>query len=308
MFYILVRKMAKIRITNKILTWTIAAVSIPFLFYGLLLACRAFLCDQFVTPTYSMEPTLVPGDRILVDKTIMGARIYSDFHFDKEGQELKTWRTRGTRGIERNDVVVFNFPYKDDKVKFVINYVYCKRCLALPGDSISVEGGFYKNNNFKGELGYIPAQDQLAHTPDSLFDYWVFHLPPHNGQLLWTLKDMGPLYVPRKGDIITITPREASIYKILLEWETGKKIEEDWERGYALTDGKPITHHQFAHDYYFMAGDNVMNSNDSRYWGLVPEEFIIGVATHISYHKDRDKGIMEWNKVMRRIESYSHNN
>ncbi len=57
-----------------------------------------------------------------------------------------------------------------------------------------------------------------------------------------------------------------------------------------------------------MAGDNVMNSNDSRYWGLVPEEFIIGVATHISYHKDRDKGIMEWNKVMRRIKSYSHNN
>lgn len=74
------------------------------------------------------------------------------------------------------------------------------------------------------------------------------------------------------------------------------------ERGYALADGKQITHHQFAHDYYFMAGDNVMNSNDSRYWGLVPKEFIIGVATHIFYSKDNDSESIRKERFMKKIQ------
>ena len=57
-----------------------------------------------------MLPTLLPSDRVLVDKPLAGARIYRDFHFDKEGIELKNWRTRGRRSIRRNDVAVFNYP------------------------------------------------------------------------------------------------------------------------------------------------------------------------------------------------------
>ena len=83
---------------------------------------------------------------------------------------------------------------------------------------------------------------------------------------------------------------------------TSLELNDKEERGYALTDGKPITHHQFAHDYYFMAGDNVMNSNDSRYWGLVPEEFIIGVATHIFYSKDNDSESIRKERFMKKIQ------
>ena len=83
---------------------------------------------------------------------------------------------------------------------------------------------------------------------------------------------------------------------------TSLELNDKEERGYALADGKPITHHQFANDYYFMAGDNVMNSNDSRYWGLVPKEFIIGVATHIFYSKDNDSESIRKERFMKKIQ------
>lgn len=83
---------------------------------------------------------------------------------------------------------------------------------------------------------------------------------------------------------------------------TSLELNDKEERGYALTDGKPITHHQFANDYYFMAGDNVMNSNDSRYWGLVPKEFIIGVATHIFYSKNNDSESIRKERFMKKIQ------
>ncbi len=67
-----------------------------------------------------MLPTLLPGDRVLVDKTLVGARIYRDFHFDKEGIELKSWRTRGRRSIRRNDVAVFNYPEHGGRIPWTI--------------------------------------------------------------------------------------------------------------------------------------------------------------------------------------------
>ena len=67
-----------------------------------------------------MLPTLLPGNRVLVDKTLVGARIYRDFHFDKEGIELKSWRTRGRRSIRRNDVAVFNYPEHGGRIPWTI--------------------------------------------------------------------------------------------------------------------------------------------------------------------------------------------
>jgi type IV secretory pathway protease TraF len=54
-------------------------------------------------------------------------------------------------------------------------------------------------------------------------------------------------------------------------------------------------------DYYFVRGDNVMNSGDSRYWGFVPEEFIVGVARRIAYSRDRHTDEFRWNRLWRRI-------
>lgn len=63
----------------------------------LYLVGRTFVADQFIIPTWSMAPTLVPGDRVVVNKLLMGARIYTDFDFQKGGQELKSVRMKGLR-------------------------------------------------------------------------------------------------------------------------------------------------------------------------------------------------------------------
>ena len=132
--------------------------------------CRIFFVDRFHIPSSSMMPTLQPGDEIVVNKTLIGARIYTDYHFRKEGVELQSFRTRGRRHIKHNDIVVFNRYNHHRKVRFVINDVYCKRCVALPGDTISITNGLYVNNNYMGTLGVVSEQKKLSVMPDSTVD------------------------------------------------------------------------------------------------------------------------------------------
>lgn len=252
-------------------------LSVPLL-YGLWLLLRVLLCDFFSIPSYSMYPTLKPGDEVVVNKLLMGARIYKDFHFDKNGIELKSWRTRGIQPIRHNDIVVFNFPHHDWKISFIINNVFCKRVVALPGDSISIVDGFYRNNNYEEDLGLEEEQKKYAHLPEN--ESWRKEMQtyPYDEHVKWTPYNWGPMYIPRKGDVIRISPHEAALYGFILEWELGKKVTRDWETGEVRVRGHLLTRHRFKHDYYFMAGDNVLESDDSRYWGLVPEEYIVGIV------------------------------
>lgn len=277
-------------IIYRLIKLALTAMCCITLLYGTWLLMRAFLFDLFIIPTESMEPTLLPGDRVVVNKIIMGARIYSDFHFNKEGVELKSWRTRGLRRLAYNDIVVFNYPQHDDRINFVINHVYAKRCIALPGDSISIVNGHYVNNNYEGVLGQETVQRQLADTPDSVMDPAAFHTMPYNPQYFWTIKDMGPLYVPRKGDRIRITPKENCLYRQILEWETGKSVVCD-----------SMSYHTFRHDYYYLCGDNVFNSFDARYWGFVPEEYIVGVVAWITHSRNPYTGKLRSGRILKRV-------
>ena len=259
-------------------TYIVGILSFLFITW---LIMRIFLVDQFTIPTSSMEPTLFPGDKVIVNKTIMGARLYTKFNFAKCGNNLTSCRMRGTRTIQHNDIVVFNYPFHRGRINFVINHVYVKRCIALPGDSISIVNGIYKNNNHQDTLGNTLMQQQLAKIREEEIDSTVLMKKHYDPHYFWTIKNMPALYVPRKGDIIHITPKEGYLYKLILEWETRKKITIDWEHGIVLADTKIYHNHKFLHNYYFVAGDNVTNSQDSRYWGVIPEEYIIGVVKYI---------------------------
>ena len=259
---------------NLLKCFFLGALAIPLL-YLLWLLLRVCVFDYFTIPSESMMPTLRPGDKVVVNKLLLvGGRIYKDLNFDKEGQELQSWRLKGLRGVQHNDICVFNYPKHKNRISFVINHCFCKRCVALPGDTLSIVGGYYRNNNFRGSLGLNEEQGKLAAMPDST-------IPKH--KLIdkffgWNLKEFGPMYIPRAGDEIELNPHDAILYRHILEWETQKKIDWNMKRGEVYADGKRITSHTFQHNYYFMAGDNVCSSNDSRYWGLVPEEYIIGIV------------------------------
>ena len=221
--------------------------------------------------------------------------------FNSEGGELKCLRTRGTRRIKHNDIVVFNYPQHNWHISFVINNVFCKRCIALPGDTIWSENGYYKNNNYEGVLGVEEEQRKLSSIEESSLPIELACAFPYNGHLKQTIKNLLPVYVPRKGDVIAVTPYMAAYYRMYLEWETGKSLSWDWDKNIVYADGEPIRRHTFLHNYYFMAGDNVMDSNDSRNWGLVPEEYIVGIVKRISYSREHKSSKLRTGRIWKSV-------
>lgn len=250
-----------------------------FIFLIWLLA-RIFFMDQFYVASSSMEPTIVPGDRVFVNKTILGARIYTSFNFNKNDSALKCIRMRGLRALKHNDIIVFNYPFHKDKILFVLNHVYVKRCIGLPGDSIGIVNGIYTNNN-TASVGLRSTQLELSKMKESEIDSTILKKKNSDSHYLWTIKNMPPLYIPRKNDIISITPKEGYLYKRVLEWETGKKIKVDWGKSIVYADNRTLKKHTFEHNYLFVVGDNATDSQDSRYWGIIPENYVIGVVGYI---------------------------
>lgn len=286
---------------QQILKYLIGSLcSFCLIFVGWLLL-RMLVCDQFVVPSNSMTPTLIAGDRILVNKLIAGARLYRNLEFGKD-IPLRSFRMPGIRRVRVNDVVVFNAPrgYGRDRIEFRINYVYAKRCVGTPGDSVSVRNGFFCNNRYPHPIGDSEQQSRLRQTPDSLVAPDVLRaMPFDDGQFGWTIRNMGPLYVPQSGVRIELNLRNYELYKQVIEYETGRSL--TYRENLAFLDKKPLSEYTFRNDYYFFCGDNVSDSKDSRYLGFIPEEFIIGVVRYIRYSKDphtqRRRSERRWKQV-----------
>lgn len=255
-------------IWNNIVNAIWYVLLILLVFMALHFSRRIFIVESFKVPSESMKPTLVPGDRIWVNKLLFGARIYTSFDFEDHAP-LKCFRTPGLREIRSGDVICFNYPLGYDqwtKIEFKINYVYCKRVVGVPGDTIGVKDGVTWNNNFDGTIGLLDQQLRIGETPDSVLWHTKFMGTMPFTRPMWTIKNFGPLYIPQKGATIELDSIGRAIYGPVIEYETGSWPSDD------------MTSHTFIHDYYFAFGDNSMDSNDSRYWGFIPEDFIIGIV------------------------------
>jgi signal peptidase I len=119
---------------------------------------------------------------------------------------------------------------------------------------------------------------------------------PYDSRFNWSLDDYGPLWIPKKGETIQLTPANVQLYKrVIFVYENNNWEERD---GKIFINGQPATSYTFKMNYYWMMGDNRHRSQDSRYWGFVPEDHIVGSAWLIwmSY----DKGI-RWNRLFKTI-------
>ena len=339
---------------------------------------HTYFIQPFTIPTSSLEKTLLVGDFLFVSKVNYGARtpmttvalpmVHDTIPLTKKKSyltwpELPYFRLPGLQTIERNDIVVFNWPidtvYKfrdqsglrvDKPIDKKSNYV--KRCVGVPGDQFEIKDGIVFVNGkelilperARPQFSYKVALDGKtpidfeyllqdmditdgagfmdAEKRDTLF---IAALTAANAERLqqipgitgvqkiiskevesgifphinkWNRDNFGPIYIPQQGKTVALNLETLPFYKaIITDYEkndlkvTGSDIR---------INGKIATSYTFQQNYYWMMGDNRHNSEDSRYWGYVPENHIVGKPTFIWMSYDSNaKGLkkIRWERL-----------
>lgn len=249
------------------------------------LIVRSCVVQFYKVPTGSMNNTLKEGDYIVVNKLAYGPRLPMtplSLPFGHTYVEWISWsyyRFPGYSSIQRNDMLVFNYPAeKNTPIDHRKEYV--KRCIALAGDVVEIRKGMvFVNGKKQAEVSTgLPLYDKKR--PRSALDSMAYNPAyfPHSGSVRWNADQFGPLYVPKKGQRIRLTSNRLLLYKDVIEHFEHKKIVE--RNGKVYIDNTPQKYYVFELDYYFVLGDNRANSIDSRFWGFVPEDHIIGKVVY----------------------------
>ncbi len=215
----------------------------------------------------------------------------------------------------RNKIVYING--KANKEPDNVQYTYLvKLRQAIPDEllidlQISTEDLISLNQN-----GYLPLTkhayetlsarkdivDQIRPiTDDDQID--VFRCYPLNGKHKWTRDNYGPVVIPQKGMTIPLTMDNIAVYDrpIRVYEKNDLKV----ANGKIYINGKPANSYTFKMDYYWMMGDNRHNSADSRYWGFVPEDHIVGkpIFIWLSINPDQYGSKIRWNRLFRWVDN-----
>ena len=129
---------------------------------------------------------------------------------------------------------------------------------------------------------------------------------PLNGNTGWTVDNYGPVWIPKRGESIALTPENIAIYERPIVAYEGNTL--DVKDGKIFINGQECDSYTFKMDYYWMMGDNRHNSADSRCWGFVPEDHIVGKALFVWLSLDKDRswfdGKIRWNRLFRSVNSF----
>lgn len=358
---------------------------------------KIFIFQLYAIPTGSLEKTLLIGDRLFVSKLSYGPQmpntpiafplVHNTLPGTSKTNSYVEWiewpykRLAGFGKVERDDIVVFNFPVGDtilvgyenpDYYEWVRQYGkervmhefeikarpvdkeenFVKRCCAIPGDTLLIVNtkvyrngilqkaykgiqhnyivktngetinpkAFERLGIYKADVSYNPAGGQytLPLTEEMVEKLKAFpsivsvertispkgqydaHIFPHNPKFNWNVDNFGPLVMPKAGMTIDLTEENIILYRRIIDvYEHNNYKEKD---GKVYIDGKPVSKYTFKQGYYWMMGDNRQNSADSRAWGFVPEDHIVGKPVLIFYSLNEEKSFpsnIRWDRILK---------
>ena len=237
------------------------------------LLIKTFLIETSRVPTGSMERTIMVGDFLFVNKFIYGSSSPRNIPFTNV--VLPYFQLPALTEPEKGDIIVFEYPGDRDILKpdEILNYV--KRCVGEPGDTIEIVNKVVYIN---GEELHRPSHIQYLMPEILPKSYTRPDIFPKGSK--WNKDQYGPLVIPGKGDIVKLTSKNIETYRMLINRNFERDVVEVID-GDIYIDGKKTTEYEIPQDYYFAMGDNRDDSADSRYWGFVPREKIIGEALMI---------------------------
>jgi signal peptidase I len=179
----------------------------------------------------------------------------------------------GCFAINRNDMIVFNHP-EGNGTQLI------KRCVGFPGDTVALRDGVVYVN---GKVIPAPATAKIS-SEDHPLDFPLRSLG-------WTINNFGPVTTPVKGLSVPLDSVNVNLYRHVIRMENAEKIQP------SDTSNTSVENHTFKTDCYFVLGDYRNNSLDSRYWGFVPEEVIVGKAILVYFSKDAQQQRIRWDRI-----------
>ncbi|VFB13706.1 signal peptidase I [Bacteroides heparinolyticus] len=291
----------------------------------LLRGCVATSC---LIPSSGMENSLYRGERILVNKWSYGLRL--------PFMGLWGYHRWADSPVQKEDIVVFNNPAGASTMSIERRQVFIGRCIGMPGDTLLIDSLFSvvpseKNAPDQKFLYSYPKEKEyqldsllrlLSISSDKLmgqdsvksirsFSRYEYYLLEQamNGKC-WiepmlredSIEALKPLIVPRKGQAVRVYPWNMTLLcnTLLLHEKKHARIKNDT----LYVDGKPALHCYFTKDYYWMSANNSINLSDSRLFGFVPKDHIIGKAAFIWFSKKEGTGLFHgyrWERMWKRV-------
>jgi signal peptidase I len=302
-----------------------------------------------------MEKNLLIGDFLLVSKLHYGPRTpvtlgvpFTDIYM--ENATLPFIRLPGFDGIDRNDVVVFNYPRENTPIDRKTHYI--KRVVGMPGDEVAIRDKMLHVNDDPVPLGegmqqewvvykqekvvlpvarlralgvsdwetnaQAPTRVEMLMTADAAeqVESWPYvdrvepliapgdgrysqdMYPPGRG---YTPDNYGPIHVPAAGETVTLTRENWDVVAPVIREYEGHEAGTLGDGRYQI-DGEEVTTYTFDQNYYFMMGDNRDRSADSRFWGFVPEDHIVGKAFIIYFSWDHEDNLPRIGRMLNLID------